>query len=54
MSDEVAERAVTLGAAPNGQAEAVAGATPIEPLPAGHLGDAEIIEAISQRLAGVA
>jgi starvation-inducible DNA-binding protein len=54
MGDEVAERAVALGAAPDGQAELVAGATEIEPLPGGHLRDGDVVEAISQRLAGVA
>jgi starvation-inducible DNA-binding protein len=54
MGDDVAERAVALGAAPDGQAEVVAGATEIEPLPARHLGDGEVVEAISQRLADVA
>jgi starvation-inducible DNA-binding protein len=54
MSDEVAERAVTLGGAPDGQAEAVAGASELEPLPSGHLADADVVDAISRRLAAVA
>jgi starvation-inducible DNA-binding protein len=39
LGDEVAERAVTIGAAPDGQAETIAGSTEIEPLPPGVLGD---------------
>jgi starvation-inducible DNA-binding protein len=54
MADEVAERAVTLGAALNGQAEIVAGATDLDPLPAGHLQDDRAIEALTDRVADVA
>jgi starvation-inducible DNA-binding protein len=54
MADDVAERAVTLGAAPDGQAEIVAGSTHLEPLPAGHLLDDEVIDAIAERVADVA
>jgi starvation-inducible DNA-binding protein len=54
MGDEIAERSVALGAAPDGQAEIVVGSTEIEPLPAGHLRDRDVVEAISRRLEGVA
>ena len=54
LGDEVAERAVTIGAAPDGQAETVAGSTEIEPLPPGVLGDQAVIEAMADRLAAVA
>jgi starvation-inducible DNA-binding protein len=53
LGDEVAERAVTIGAAPDGRAETVAGSTEIAPLPAGALGDQAIIEAMAIRLADV-
>jgi starvation-inducible DNA-binding protein len=53
LGDEVAERAVTIGAAPDGRAETVAGSSEIEPLPAGALGDQAIIEAMAIRLADV-
>jgi starvation-inducible DNA-binding protein len=53
LGDEVAERAVTIGAAPDGQAETVAGSTEIEPLPAGVLGDQAVVEAMATRLAEV-
>jgi starvation-inducible DNA-binding protein len=50
---QVAERAVTIGAAPDGQAETVAGSTEIEPLPPGVLGDQAVIDAMATRLAEV-
>lgn len=50
LSDDVAERAVTIGASPDGQAETIAGATEFDPLPAGHLGDVQVLEAIIDRL----
>jgi starvation-inducible DNA-binding protein len=53
LGDEVAERAVTIGAAPDGQAETVAGSTEIKPLPAGVLGDQAVIDAMATRLADV-
>ena len=53
LGDEVAERAVTIGATPDGQAETVAGSTEIEPLPRGVLGDQAVIDAIATRLAEV-
>jgi starvation-inducible DNA-binding protein len=54
LSDEVAERAVTIGASPDGQVETIAGATELEPLPAGHLSDRQVVKAIADRLAGAA
>jgi len=51
LSDDVAERAATIGASPDGQAETIAGATQLEPLPSGHLSDYQVLKAISDRLA---
>jgi starvation-inducible DNA-binding protein len=51
LSDEVAERAVTIGASPDGQVEAIAGATELEALPSGHLSDRQVLKAIGDRLA---
>ena len=53
FADQVAERAVALGASPDGQAETVAGSSEMDPLPAGALSDAAVIDAIGGRLAGV-
>ena len=54
LGDDVAERAVALGAAPDGQSEAIAGSTTVEPLPGGHLGDGEVVRLIGDRLEQVA
>jgi starvation-inducible DNA-binding protein len=54
LGDDVAERAAALGAAPDGQSEAIAATTTVEPLPRGHLGDAEVVWLISDRLEQVA
>jgi starvation-inducible DNA-binding protein len=54
LGDDVAERAVALGAAPDGQAEAIVGSTKVEPLPGGHLGDSEVVWLIANRLEQVA
>ncbi|MGH2881904.1 MAG: ferritin-like domain-containing protein, partial [Solirubrobacteraceae bacterium] len=51
QSDDVAERAATIGASPDGQAETIAGATQLEPLPSGHLSAQQVLKAISDRLA---
>ncbi len=51
LADDVAERAATIGASPDGQAETIAGATQLEPLPSGHLSDQQVLKAISDRLA---
>jgi starvation-inducible DNA-binding protein len=53
LGDEVAERAVTIGAAPDGQAETIAGSTESAPLPPGVLGDQSVIDPLATRLAGV-
>ena len=53
VADEVAERAVAIGAAPDGRAETVAGSSEMDPLPAGALSDVAVIDAIAVRLAGV-
>jgi hypothetical protein len=42
LGDQVAERAVTLGAVPDGQAATVASFSQIAPLPAGHLRDYDV------------
>ena len=54
LSDEVAERAVAIGASPDGQAETIAGATQLEPLPGGHLSDRQVLRAIGDRVGAVA
>lgn len=54
LSDDVAERAVTIGASPDGQAETIAGATGLEALPSGHLGDRQVLTAIGDRLSEAA
>jgi starvation-inducible DNA-binding protein len=51
LSDDVAERAVTIGASPDGQVEAIAGATRLEAVPSGHLSDREVLKVIGDRLA---
>ncbi len=51
LSDEVAERAVTIGASPDGQVETIAGATRLEAVPGGHLTDRQVLKAIGDRLA---
>jgi starvation-inducible DNA-binding protein len=53
LSDDVAERAATIGASPDGQAETIGGATQLEPLPSGQLSDQQVLKAISDRLAAV-
>jgi starvation-inducible DNA-binding protein len=50
LGDDVAERAVALAAAPDGQSAAIAGSTKVEPLPGGHLGDREVVWLIANRL----
>jgi len=50
MADEVAERAVALGAAADAQAETVAGTTQLVPLPAGHLRDDFVVGTIADRI----
>jgi starvation-inducible DNA-binding protein len=54
LSDDVAERAVTIGASPDGQAETIAGATELEPLPTGHLSDQQVMKAMGDRVAAAA
>ena len=51
LSDDVAERAVTIGSSPDGQVEAIAGATDLKALPPGHLRDDQVLQAIGDRLA---
>jgi starvation-inducible DNA-binding protein len=54
LSEDVAERTVAIGASPDGQVEAIAGATALEPLPSGRLSDRQVLRAIGERLADVA
>jgi starvation-inducible DNA-binding protein len=54
LSDDVAERAVTIGSSPDGQVETIAGATQFEPVPAGHLSDRQVLRAIGDRIADAA
>jgi starvation-inducible DNA-binding protein len=50
LADEVAERAVAIGASPYGQVEAIAGATRLAALPSGRLSDRQALRAIGDRL----
>jgi len=50
LADDVAQRAVVIGASPDGQAAAIAGATQLEALPGGHLDDRQVLRAIADRL----
>jgi starvation-inducible DNA-binding protein len=52
-SDEVAERAVALGYAPDGRAATVAKSTPLPEFPAGQVTVGEVIEHITDALAAV-
>jgi starvation-inducible DNA-binding protein len=54
LADDVAERAATIGASPDGQVEAIAGATELEALPAGHLGDRQVLKALGDRISDAA
>jgi starvation-inducible DNA-binding protein len=54
LSDDVAERAVAIGSSPDGQVEAIAGATLLEPVPPGHLSDRQVLRAMGERLADAA
>jgi starvation-inducible DNA-binding protein len=54
LADDVAERAVTIGASPDGQAETIAGATELEALPSGHLSDRQVLTGIGDRLSDAA
>lgn len=53
MSDEVAERAVALGAFPDGQSRAIAASSEIEPVEVGPLHDDFVLEALTERLGEV-
>jgi starvation-inducible DNA-binding protein len=50
LSDVVAERAVALGNAPDGQARAVAAVTELRPLERGALDDHVVVRELSERL----
>src|SRR6478735_7066390 len=54
LGDQVAERGVTLGAVPDGQAATVASFSHIAPLPAGHLRDYDVIREVADRVTEVA
>jgi starvation-inducible DNA-binding protein len=47
LVDDVAERAVALGVAPDGQARTIATTSEIEPLAAGRLTDRDVVDAIT-------
>src|SRR5262245_33149683 len=53
LADTVAERAVALGFVPDGQAQAVAAAWQLAPVPQGPIGDHVVIREITRRLADV-
>jgi starvation-inducible DNA-binding protein len=50
----VAERGVTLGGVPDGQAATVASFSRIAPLPAGHLRDYDVVREVADRVTEVA
>jgi starvation-inducible DNA-binding protein len=50
LGDTVAERAVALGFWPDGQAEAVAETSALEPVSAGAVADREVVELLTNRL----
>jgi starvation-inducible DNA-binding protein len=54
LGDQVAERGVTLGGVPDGQAATVASFSRIAPLPAGHLRDYDVVREIADRVTEVA
>jgi starvation-inducible DNA-binding protein len=54
LGDEVAERAVTLGAVPDGQAATVASSAHLAPLPIGHVRDYDVVREVADRLTEVA
>lgn len=49
-TDEVAERAVSLGVNPDGRARTVAGNTEVPQLDAGYLGDDKVVAAVTEAL----
>jgi len=53
LADTVAERAVALGFVPDGQAQAVAAATQLAPVPQGPIEDHVAVREITRRLADV-
>ena len=53
LADTVAERAVALGFVPDGQAQAVAAATQLEPLERGPVDDHVVVRELTHRLADV-
>jgi len=53
LADTVAERAVALGFVPDGQAQAVAAASQLAPLPQGPIEDHVVVRELTHRLADV-
>jgi starvation-inducible DNA-binding protein len=53
LADTVAERAVALGFVPDGQAQAVAAASQLAPVPLGAIEDHVVVREITRRLADV-
>lgn len=50
LADEVAERAVALGFAPDAQAHTIVATSPIEPCPPGPMADTDVIDEVAHRL----
>lgn len=53
MSDELAERCVTLGVSPDGLAKTVASHSKLDPLPPGRIPDDQVIELMCDRMGTV-
>jgi starvation-inducible DNA-binding protein len=53
ISDELAERCVTLGVSPDGLAKTVASHSKLDPLPPGRIPDDQVVELMSDRLGTV-
>jgi starvation-inducible DNA-binding protein len=51
LSDDVAKRAVTIGASPDRQVGTFAGSTQLEPVPPGHVRDRQALKAFGDRIA---
>jgi starvation-inducible DNA-binding protein len=54
LADTVAERAVAIGAAVDGQARAIAAESPLAPVEAGAIDDAVLVRVLAERLAEAA
>jgi starvation-inducible DNA-binding protein len=54
LSDTVAERAVAIGTAPDGQAQTIASVGAVRPVTVGAIEDGYVVRELTERLAGVA